>query len=445
MIDNKDYKTTSENNVIRFVNFDEFIERVKGNKKNKVAIITIIYNNVKNLETMIGYLSNEKHKALFDFVVIDNSTKKEISDLLEWICSQTPFNTIYVKPYADMGSAGWYSLWSEYCLSEWYEYIFIIEDDVVLIDQWIMDACIENIQHESAVTSLYFIHDCNGNLAIDTPSNGHMHSWYVLFAWYPREFLERVGVIDPRYFFRWEDIERGKRIEAGIGAYEYQKHIIHKVFFHPYMKHGNGSVYWIYFSIRNQIYTHYKYNSPLLQLMFTILLYMQNGFLNLCMGKVGVLRSIYLAVADSNRLSNVTLAFSQEREDYLRQYKSYRLPNLFPQTIKTEQIQDIISDVFMIIPRYQFDSIDRQFIDNKIKKWWKYLLIGWIGWPLSPLFLCFPKIISIEETDYKKRETLSYNIQNNLRRLFIILNIVCLIPTLIMGVVIYFIIKRRKK
>gem|GEM_PF-5055676 len=87
-------------------------------KKNAFAIITLIYNNTGYIKNVLEYLSHEKRTDQFDLIVIDNCTKPDVSRELEELCSGNPFNTIYLKPISDMGSAGGYSLGLERSLAQ---------------------------------------------------------------------------------------------------------------------------------------------------------------------------------------------------------------------------------------------------------------------------------------------------------------------------------------
>lgn len=72
---------------------------------------------------------------------------------------------------------------------------------------------------------------------IERPVNaGGEHSRYVQCACYPAELLRAAGIIDARYYFRAEDLERGKRLEDTIKRDGYRKVTIAKHYYHPYLK-----------------------------------------------------------------------------------------------------------------------------------------------------------------------------------------------------------------
>jgi hypothetical protein len=89
----------------------------------------------------------------------------------------------------------------EYCIDQAYQYFTMIEDDIILLDT---DTFSDTYKFRLD-KSILFINAC-----INTGGN---HSWYVQYACYPIEFIKQVGIIDPRYFFRSEDLERKIRIE----------------------------------------------------------------------------------------------------------------------------------------------------------------------------------------------------------------------------------------
>ena len=73
----------------------------------------------------------------------------------------------------------------------------MLEDDVELLNDDTISSMVSAAQSSKDV------------VFIERPVNaGGEHSWYVQCACYPAELLRDVGVIDARYYFRAEDLER---------------------------------------------------------------------------------------------------------------------------------------------------------------------------------------------------------------------------------------------
>lgn len=124
-----------------------------------------------------------------------------------------------------------------------YSHLIMLEDDVELLQDQTVSDTIRNIQ-DNAVTFI--------NPPINTDGE---HSRYVQYACYPTALLQQSGIIDPRYYFRAEDLEWRKRLEHTIQTYGYHKVILDKDYYHPYLKSANNSGSRIYFSLRNQLWT----------------------------------------------------------------------------------------------------------------------------------------------------------------------------------------------
>jgi GT2 family glycosyltransferase len=91
----------------------------------------------------------------------------------------------------------------EYIINNGYEYFFIVEDDVIFCEHNVFDDMIKNANENT----LTFINNCKNTWESQNPTNKGQ-SWRVQTAGYPVHFIKKVGVIDPRYFFRGEDLER---------------------------------------------------------------------------------------------------------------------------------------------------------------------------------------------------------------------------------------------
>gem|GEM_PF-5575175 len=91
----------------------------------------------------------------------------------------------------------------EYIIDNNYDYFFIVEDDVIFLEN---NTFSDMIQYADKKT-LTFIHNCK-NTRSSLHSKDKGKSRRVQVAGYPVNFIKKIGIIDPRYFFRGEDLER---------------------------------------------------------------------------------------------------------------------------------------------------------------------------------------------------------------------------------------------
>lgn len=124
----------------------------------------------------------------------------------------------------------------------------MLEDDVDLYDDDTISATIDAIEHDKQVLFI--------NAPVNTDGD---HSRYVQYACYPTSLLGQAGIIDPRFYFRAEDLEWRVRVENAIKTYHYTKTIVERNYFHPYLKGANNSGSRIYFSLRNQLWMFHKH------------------------------------------------------------------------------------------------------------------------------------------------------------------------------------------
>ena len=109
-------------------------------------------------------------------------------------------------------------------------HIIMVEDDISLYADDTISRMITQIKDSKSVVFI--------NAPINT---GGEHSRYVQCACFPAPLLHKAGVIDPRYYFRAEDLERKERIEHIIKSEKYNKIITDSVYYHPYIKAGNNA------------------------------------------------------------------------------------------------------------------------------------------------------------------------------------------------------------
>ncbi len=143
----------------------------------------------------------------------------------------------------------------------------MVEDDIELLADDTITAMIQTAKRDEKHV-VFINHPINA---------GGDHSRYVQLACYPLSLIRHAGIIDPRYFFRAEDLERAKRLEKHIADSHYHKVIIEKDYYHPYIKAMNNSGSWIYFSIRNQLWSFCSHHVSYVQLIRAIFFYLAFG------------------------------------------------------------------------------------------------------------------------------------------------------------------------
>ena len=234
------YEIVNKNWCIRWVNRKDFLvdeSFIRKKWNNKIAIICLFYSSFDNIKKICVYIESEKKHNDFDLILINNSWKNQNFEI-----ELNINNLIILTPVSNIWTDWWYSLWMEYCMCEWYDYLFLIEDDVILLENNAFSDVIENINEKT----VWFIYP--------RINDEYQHSWYVQFACYPINFLKESGVLDPRFFTRWWDWLWAPQVEKIIKSNWYKKVIINKKHFHPYLKKWNWNPWRVYFAWRNLFY-----------------------------------------------------------------------------------------------------------------------------------------------------------------------------------------------
>ncbi len=282
-----DYKIKNKFSNLRWQNWEEFVEIIKWEKKHKIAILAINFNNFENTRKLLEYLAKETIEV-FDIVLIENSTKQEEEDKFNRFYKDKG-NITVIKPINNLWSAGWYALGMEYIINNGYEYFFIVEDDVIFCEHNVFDDMIKNANENT----LTFINNCKNTWESQNPTNKGQ-SWRVQTAGYPVHFIKKVGVIDPRYFFRGEDLERWSRIKRWIKTLWYKTEIINHNYIHPYLKSINGNYARFYFSIRNQLLSLEKQPRKNYTFIITLFFYLRTSITKIFVEKDSVILKSFL-------------------------------------------------------------------------------------------------------------------------------------------------------
>ncbi len=366
---------------LRRSNRKGFIEKIEWSKKSNFCILILLYNNVNNVQWMINYLNSESKRDNIDLIIVDNSINQQYDYLDSCLCNMT-----YLRPTKNLWSAWGYAIGMEYIIEQWYEYFTMLEDDIILIDWEVFS---ETYSH-CAKNQLIFMNACI--------NAWWEQSWYVQYACYPVSFIEKVWIIDPRYFFRSEDLERKIRIEQWIQMYNYHKFILNKNHYHPYLKRVNGSASWSYFSIRNQFLMFQKHLSfETCYVLFTLYFYIWNSLVRTVIFlQYQYINAWYYAILDF-----ICWCDSFNNHLRLRQLSESYTIGKWSTKIRLSDFLDFERHSSLIFGTRMFSKVDNEKLSNLMKPYWSIffngVLIGWWTTVVLPLFLISPKIISIDE------------------------------------------------
>lgn len=218
----------SENNnhAVRRTNRREFLHREEkiDIKQTSIGLLVLCYNNTDQFFRLLDRLNLEPERDKFTITIVQNSdNEKAIIAFDEQIKKYENITVLY--PITNLGSAGGYAFGQEYLLDAGCEHIIMLEDDVELLERDTISAMIDELEGKKDV--IFIEHPINA---------GGEHSRYVQIACYPTALLKTSGVLDPRYYFRAEDLERAERLQKSIQQGNYKIKITDRRYYHPYLK-----------------------------------------------------------------------------------------------------------------------------------------------------------------------------------------------------------------
>jgi len=427
------YKVINKYSNIRRENWKDFVSIIQWEKKHKMAIISLHFNNFGNMKYLLEYLEQETTKY-FDIVIIENSTKSEEEHSLKIYC-EWKNNITIIKPVHNIWSAGGYALGMEYIINQDYEYFFIVEDDVIFLEQNIFS----NMIKYADKNTLNFIYNCKNTRSSWNPKD-KWKSRRVQTAGYPINFIKEIGVIDPRYFFRGEDLERWERIKQGIKKFWYRINISDYNYLHPYLKSVNGNYAWFYFSIRNQLLSLQKHFTKNYTFFIILFFYLWTALTKVLVNKdTLILKSFKDAIKDFlwNRYS-----FENNKKKIGLFLKSST--NKETHTwINNEELWNISKNLYSNTKILTITWADREKLKFSKNIWniWRYwILTSSSSTIFTPLLLLAPKTICINEfnltnnnisvTQYKNKNII-WNILLIIISLVVSLGIIIIVDVII--------------
>jgi hypothetical protein len=248
--------------------------------------------------------------------------------------------------------------------------------------------------------TLTFINACENCWTSSHPSDKGK-SWWVQIAGYPTSFIEKIGIIDPRNFFRAEDLERGERIEEGINKYHYQTKIVNHNYLHPYLKPINGNYIRFYFSIRNQLFRFAKNSKGKLKLFGVLFFYLRTALDKVLIeGDFGVFKAFCSAIWDF--LTN-TFSFQHNQKKIKAFFSPKPKARACPihwaeKSDLSHQTQNLFSADFFLF----LTGVDKEQLkySSKLSHFFTQgVMISANTMILYPLFILAPKVLCINAFD----------------------------------------------
>ena len=398
-MDYPNYKIEN-NQHIRRTNWRNFVHQIKWQPNHKIAILTLHFNHFENIKNLLNYLKKEKNQN-FDVIFIENSTTTEEKEKLLTYSKSHKHCTI-ITPITNVGSAGGYALGMEYILTHSYEYFFVVEDDIFLQQEQTFS---EMIRYANQQT-LTLINSCKNTRSSPHPIDKGK-SRRVQLAGYPTSFIKEIGIIDPRNFFRAEDLERGERIETWIKNYHYQIKIVDHNYLHPYLKPLNKNYTRLYFSVRNQIFRFTKSNRKKWKLFVVLFFYLRTGTSKILIEwNAKIFKAFFWAIRDF-LCNNFSFQHNQKK------IKEFIASNSHLEVKRTEnsKISRITKEYFSTDTFLQLSWIDKDKLQysKKLSHFFrKGVVTSSNATIFYPIFILAPKVICINEFDLQT-ERISYS------------------------------------
>jgi hypothetical protein len=310
-----------------------------------------------------------------------------------------------------------------------------VEDDVIFLDENIFSDMIWKSDDET----LTFVNNCQNTWDYKTTKN-KWKSRRVQLAWYPVNFIEKIWIIDPRYFFRWEDLEWGSRIEKWISEFWYKTEIVDRNYLHPYLKSVNWNYTWFYFSIRNQLLSVQKNLKNNYQFFVVSFFYLRTAVTKFLIKKDNLILKSFVDAFSDFLKHNFSWENNKNKIEWFinhkkKEEKSERMDKL--------EISNISENLYSTAKILGITWVDRENIQysKKIKKLWEsWLLISSSSTVFYPISLLAKKVICIDEFDLiGNKVSVSHYINGN-RTMNLIWIIASFIASVVLIIMVNFII-----
>jgi GT2 family glycosyltransferase len=255
----------------------------------KVAVVTVNYNTAEDTDTFLQSI-DKVHKKGFslDIIVVDNASK----DVYKLPAHAKKEHVTLIRSEVNTGFSGGYNIGMREALKREADYVLIVNNDT-LVDQNMIVNLIDVLESDPkiglTVPKIYFAKghefhkdrykkdelgrvfwyagghtDWNNvtsiHRGVDEVDNGQYDTTEpVDFAtgccmMFKREVLEKVGLLDDKYFLYYEDADLNERVKrGGYKVYYVPSAVLVHVNAASSGGAGNGNVLQDYFITRNQM------------------------------------------------------------------------------------------------------------------------------------------------------------------------------------------------
>lgn len=372
-------------NSVRLLNWSDYLDTSSEMrpKLNQNAVVFVTYNLADEAVEAINLLLAET--VDLDIIVIDNhSDNHNFNKLCE--CSKDQRNVSLLRTTENIGGAGGYAVGLEFALDRLYERIIVTEDDAKLV----------------TLGKLHEISDVHDeNIHVIRFKNNNCNSFSFHFTSYPLDLLLKVGVPDPDYFMRCDDLEFAHRVNYWCKKLQ-KSTIVHSdiEYVHPVIK-PTKSIWAEYFSLRNAYYTYAKHKLLSLYMMESLKRFPYALARYIYTGDDSSIRIFFIAFLDfvCNRRGN---EINQRRLSHVRNFKPIfpvfqkefvielsRLPGLYKYKSVGSVLQNLISYI-----KPSSGLLECIFLSND-----EYILATSFFSPTLPITLCSKNVLFIEELD----------------------------------------------
>ena len=410
-------------------NWEEFLDIEKSVLNKKISNFSILFvccNSYKSILKCLDYLKTESNQN-FDIIIVDNSTKEEESKLFLDLGKKNK-NISIIKPIDNLWWSWGFSIWMEYIINNWYDYMLIFEDDIIPIEKDIITTFIE----KSNKNTILF-NEC---------ANAWNSFWYFHLACYPINIIKKSWVVDPRFFLKSDDLEWLERLEKVIRDNWYKKTSTKKHHYHPNFKKDWRKIRVTYLAIRNYLTTLTKYFSVKKCSYFaTLFLYIWYWVSKLFFEwTINLLKYEIYAIKDY-LMWNIWYQYNKKILTKLFKQNLPKPKDCIDSWISIEELNKASSSMFNLFWKivWDYNWFYKVKFSKSIKDLKNWVIVNWIYSNLYPIFINFNKILAINEFDFLSEKVNVY-IYDNKKIFKLLRTLLSIITSIIIYIPIFMVI-----
>ena len=206
-------------------------------KSSDIALIIPTFNQYEITKKTIELL--KKQSIAFDIVVVDNASDDDTFSRLQ----QDFADVTLLLAQKNYGGAGGLYLGQKYAYDKGYTYIILSDNDAIPIDEDLIETIVA-VCDENSVAQI--INEAEDN----TPQIRLFH-----FLCLHRNTIQKIGLIDYKYFIYGDEVEYGLRLEKNKVRFV----PTNKAYSHPLKYHFSPNR--AYFEVRNELENAKRYPS----------------------------------------------------------------------------------------------------------------------------------------------------------------------------------------